>query len=304
MIHEGPLLEYGGRDLAFLQWAAAARHWLVLVLAAEVFLPHPHGTWWQLALLPLSLVAPLRRARPHRDAAREDADPARPSADRGRRGRRRCSGSSPGSWGRRERRHCLGAGCPRDRRRRRPPALGRGRPRHRPGTPARRAARVRERAPATTIVAAVALALRGDRARRPVLLLVSRTRETRRCGPARRRSRAAAAAVALGLALIWLVPAIGLDSHDGRTSHARPRRVRSRHRRDPPGNALPGARDRARRERARARGARAAGTSSLAIEIGVAVDLLLIALVAGVFHERIFAEFGAGDSAALRSLRD
>ncbi len=25
------------------------------------------------------------------------------------------------------------------------------------------------------------------------------------------------------------------------------------------------------------------------------VDLLLIALVAGVFHERIFAEFGAGD---------
>ena len=46
------------------------------------------------------------------------------------------------------------------------------------------------------------------------------------------------------------------------------------------------------------------GTSSLAIEVGVAVDLLLIALVAGVFHERIFAEFGAGDSAALRSLHD
>ena len=28
MIHEGPLLEYAGRDLAYLQWAAAARHWL------------------------------------------------------------------------------------------------------------------------------------------------------------------------------------------------------------------------------------------------------------------------------------
>ena len=41
MIHEGPLLEYAGRDLAYLQWAAAARHWLVLVLAAQVFLPHP-----------------------------------------------------------------------------------------------------------------------------------------------------------------------------------------------------------------------------------------------------------------------
>jgi formate hydrogenlyase subunit 4 len=55
MIHEGPLLEYAGRDLAYLQWTAAARHWLVLVLAAQVFLPHPHGVWWQLALLPVVL---------------------------------------------------------------------------------------------------------------------------------------------------------------------------------------------------------------------------------------------------------
>jgi formate hydrogenlyase subunit 4 len=57
MIHEGPLLEYGGRDLAYLQWAAAARHWLVLVLAAQVFLPHPSGVAAQLALLPAVLVA-------------------------------------------------------------------------------------------------------------------------------------------------------------------------------------------------------------------------------------------------------
>ena len=56
MIHEGPLLEYAGRDLAYLQWAAAARHWLVLVLAAQVFLPHPAGVWWQLVWLPLALV--------------------------------------------------------------------------------------------------------------------------------------------------------------------------------------------------------------------------------------------------------
>lgn len=55
MIHEGPVLEFGGRDQALLQWAVAARHWIVLVLAAEVFLPHPRGTWWQLVLLPLSL---------------------------------------------------------------------------------------------------------------------------------------------------------------------------------------------------------------------------------------------------------
>ena len=43
MIHEGPLLEYAGRDLAYLQWAAAARHWVVLVLAAELFLPRGGG---------------------------------------------------------------------------------------------------------------------------------------------------------------------------------------------------------------------------------------------------------------------
>jgi formate hydrogenlyase subunit 4 len=40
MIHEGPLLEYAGRDLAFLQWAGAARHWVILVVGAELFLPH------------------------------------------------------------------------------------------------------------------------------------------------------------------------------------------------------------------------------------------------------------------------
>jgi formate hydrogenlyase subunit 4 len=56
MIHEGPLLEYAGRDLAYLQWAAAARHWLVLVLAAQIFLPHPSGVWWQLGTLPVVLV--------------------------------------------------------------------------------------------------------------------------------------------------------------------------------------------------------------------------------------------------------
>jgi formate hydrogenlyase subunit 4 len=57
MIHEGPLLEYAGRDLAYLQWAAATRHWLVLVLAAQVFLPHPRGVWLQLAVLPVALIA-------------------------------------------------------------------------------------------------------------------------------------------------------------------------------------------------------------------------------------------------------
>lgn len=52
MIHEGPLLEYAGRDLAYLQWAAAARHWVVLVLAAQIFIPHAANPWWQLGTLP------------------------------------------------------------------------------------------------------------------------------------------------------------------------------------------------------------------------------------------------------------
>jgi formate hydrogenlyase subunit 4 len=57
MIHEGPLLEYAGRDLALLQWAMAARHWLMLALAAAIFLPHPGGFAAGLALLPVAIGA-------------------------------------------------------------------------------------------------------------------------------------------------------------------------------------------------------------------------------------------------------
>jgi hydrogenase-4 membrane subunit HyfE len=46
------------------------------------------------------------------------------------------------------------------------------------------------------------------------------------------------------------------------------------------------------------------GAPSLLVELGVALDLTLIALVAAVFHFRIFIEFGTADTAALRSLRD
>jgi formate hydrogenlyase subunit 4 len=55
MIHEGPLLEYAGRDLALLQWSAAARHWIVLVLAAGLFLPHRGGFGAQLVYLAAGL---------------------------------------------------------------------------------------------------------------------------------------------------------------------------------------------------------------------------------------------------------
>ena len=57
MVHEGPLLEYAGRDLALLQWAAAARHWVVLALAAGLYLPHPRDDWAGLGALVLGLGA-------------------------------------------------------------------------------------------------------------------------------------------------------------------------------------------------------------------------------------------------------
>ena len=56
MVHEGPLLEYAGRELAYLQWAAAARHWIMLVLACELLIPHPESFLAALALLAAGLV--------------------------------------------------------------------------------------------------------------------------------------------------------------------------------------------------------------------------------------------------------
>jgi len=57
MIHEGPLLEYAGPDLAYLQWSAAMRHWIVLVLATDLILPAPHA--FALRLLETAIALPL-----------------------------------------------------------------------------------------------------------------------------------------------------------------------------------------------------------------------------------------------------
>ncbi len=93
MIHEGPLLEYAGRDLAFLHWAAAARHWVVLVLGAELFLPHPRAFGAGRGRPRARGRRPLRRARADRDARGEDAHAPRPGAPRRRlRDRARRSG--------------------------------------------------------------------------------------------------------------------------------------------------------------------------------------------------------------------
>jgi hydrogenase-4 component E len=154
------------------------------------------------------------------------------------------------------------------------------------------------------VVAAAALAVRAGALAALFLLLVSRTRELRpvhaRVPPLAR----AGAAIAFALALTWLVPAIGLESRDAERAvlalvafgivTAATRRATLF---QVLGIVLV--------ENGLALAAlELPGGASLTIELGVALDLMLIALVAGVFHERIFAEFGAGDSAALRSLRD
>lgn len=154
------------------------------------------------------------------------------------------------------------------------------------------------------IVAAGALALRAVVLAAFFWLLVSRTRESRPVRAGTAPLARAGAATTLALALVWLVPDLGLGEAAAEraalsivaiglvtvaTRNATLFQVL--------GIVLV--------ENALALAALSLpGSSSLVIEIGVTLDLLLVTLVAGVFHDRIFAEFGAGDAARLRSLRD
>jgi hydrogenase-4 component E len=186
---------------------------------------------------------------------------------------------------------------------------------------------VRRRSVVVAIVTAQALALAvaalldartaddvvagGALAARAVLLavlfagVVARTRERRpvhaRVPPLLR----AGLGVLLALALIWLVPPIGLDSPNAERAVLSLIAF---------GIATAGLR--------RATVLQVLGivlvenglalaalelpgdTASAAVEVGVAFDLMLVSVVAAVFHQRIFGLFGAGDTAALRALRD
>ncbi len=153
-------------------------------------------------------------------------------------------------------------------------------------------------------IAAAALAVRGVALAGLFLSIAMRTREVRPVhagmGPVVR----GVLAVGLALALIWLVPAIGLESRD--IERAVLALV-----------AFGGVTVATRRatlfqvlgivlvENGLALAAVSLpGGASLAIELGIALDLILIGVVAAIFHTVIFAEFGAGDSTALESLRD
>lgn len=156
-----------------------------------------------------------------------------------------------------------------------------------------------DRAAPAAVLAVRAVALGGL-----LLLVVSRTREPRPVRAGIAPIARAGLAVGFALALTWLVPTIGLDSRNaergvlallafGITAAATRRATLFQ----VLGIVLC--------ENGLALAAlELPGGSSTAIELGVAFDLTLVAVVASVFHEKIFAEFGAGDTAALRSLRD
>jgi hydrogenase-4 component E len=151
---------------------------------------------------------------------------------------------------------------------------------------------------------AAVLAIRAVALGTLLLLVVSRTREPRPVRAGIAPIARAGLAVGFALALTWLVPAIGLESRNaergvlaliafGLTAAATRRATLFQ----VMGIVLC--------ENGLALAAlELPGGSSTAIELGVAFDLALVAVVAAVFHEKIFAEFGAGDTAALRSLRD
>jgi hydrogenase-4 membrane subunit HyfE len=159
-------------------------------------------------------------------------------------------------------------------------------------------------ATADDATAALALGLRGVALATLFLLIVSRTREARPVRASATPLVRAGLAIVLALAFIWLVPPIGLDS--AQAERAMLALVAF-------GAAIVATRRATLHqllgivivENGLVLGAiQLPGGGSLAIEVGVALDLTLIALVAVVFHERIFAEFGSGDTTALESLRD
>jgi hydrogenase-4 component E len=153
------------------------------------------------------------------------------------------------------------------------------------------------------LAAAAVLGLRTAALAALFLVLVARTREPRPVRAGTAPLMRAAAAVGFALALIWLIPETGIGSREveravlalvafGMVTAATRRATLFQIL----GIVLV--------ENGLVLAALRLHGGSALIECGVALDLLLVALVAAVFHERIFAEFGAGDTTALRSLRD
>lgn len=154
------------------------------------------------------------------------------------------------------------------------------------------------------VVAAVALGARAVGLAALFIMLAARTRESTPVRAGADPFARAILAVAVALLLTWLLPTLGLQSREAERAAltlvafglvtAATRRatllqvvgiVLAENGLALAALELPGARP-------------------IVIELGVAVDLTLIGLVAAAFHSRIFAALGSGDSSLLRSLRD
>ena len=157
---------------------------------------------------------------------------------------------------------------------------------------------------ADDVAAATALAVRGIALAALFLVIVARTREPRPVRAGVAPFARAGVAILVALAFIWLIPPVGLESEQAERAMLALVAF---------GAAVVATRRATLHqllgivmvENGLVIGAiELPGGASLAIELGVALDLVLISVVAVVFHERIFAEFGSGDTAVLESLRD
>ncbi len=157
---------------------------------------------------------------------------------------------------------------------------------------------------ADDVAAATALAVRGVALAALFLVIVARTREPRPVRAGVAPFARAGLAILLALAFVSLVPPVGLETEQAERAMLALVAF---------GAAIVATRRATLHqllgivmvENGLVLGAvELPGDASLAIELGVALDLVLISIVAVVFHERIFAEFGSGDTAALENLRD
>lgn len=162
---------------------------------------------------------------------------------------------------------------------------------------------VRDAGEADDVIAASALGVRTLGLAAFLLVLITRTRDPRLVRSGIAPLRRVALAAGLSLVLVWLIPAAALPSPTEERAVLALIAV----------GLVVGATSRGTMfqvlgivviENALVLAALGLPGTSWLIELGLAFDLVLLAVVAGVFHQRIFAEFGAGDTGALRSLRD
>jgi hydrogenase-4 component E len=153
------------------------------------------------------------------------------------------------------------------------------------------------------LAAAAALAIRTIALAALFLFLITRTRDTRLVRARLASLRRAGFGAGFALALVWLIPPVGLPS----------RAVEQTIFATVAFGLVTAATNRATLmqvlglvviENAVVLAALELPGTSWLIELGLAFDLSLIVTVAGVFHQRIFAEFGVADTGTLRSLRD